>query len=443
MRTPTGIRNLLVRGFAGTLLLRLAGAGLAFGLQILLARLLGHGPYGVYILAFTTIATGALILKLGFDMATQRFVPGYRASDEWELIRGLLRESIRVVWCATGAGTLAIIAVATLLRPGANPTSTWTFCIAAVALPLMTMQHLVEARLLAFERVVLSRLAPEVIQPLLLGGLALAVVGARGGIGAPAAMACALTASGITLLFANLTLHRVAPRAFRGPARDDRRVWRSTAFQLTIFSTTMLVIGQIDVVAAGALLGPKAAASYATASRISRFVPFGLTAINIALAPMAARLFHAGRSDELQRVVLRAAAAIFVTTVPLAIGAVVFGRSLLALFGPEFVAGYGALVILTLGKVVNALCGPTAILLAMSGHQRDAILIAVGGAVLDGALLLILIPSYGLLGAAAATATTTVAWNLALLFTVRRRTGIHPTLFALLRALRTRPRPSE
>jgi O-antigen/teichoic acid export membrane protein len=220
-------------------------------------------------------------------------------------------------------------------------------------------------------------------------------------------------------------------------------VWRTTAFQLTVFSTTMLVIAQIDVVIAGALLGPEAAASYATASRISKFVPFGLMAVNIALAPMAARLLHEGRSDELQRLILRAAAAIFVTTVPLAIGAIAFGRPLLALFGPEFVAGYGALVLLTLGRAVNALCGPTAILLTMSGNQRDAMLIAVGSAVLDGSLLLVLVPSFGLLGAAGATATTTVAWNLALLFTVRRRTGIHPTLFALLRAGRGRPRPSD
>lgn len=438
MRVPAGIRNLLVRGFASAMLLRLAGAGLAFGLQILLARLLGHAPYGVYIFAFTSIVTGSLILKLGFDTATLRFVPGYRANDEWELLRGLLRESSRVVWAATGSGALLIIAVATLLRPGADPTSAWAFCVAAFALPLMTSQHLAEARLRAFDRVVLSRVAPEVLHPFLLGGVALAVTGAQGSLGAVAAMVCALCASGLTLLFSSFTLRRIAPRAFEGPARKDTRVWRTTAFQLTVFSTTMLVIGQIDVVAAGALLGPEATASYATASRISRFVPFGLTAINIALAPMAARLFHAGRTAELQRVILRAALAIFVTTVPLAIGAVVFGRSLLALFGPEFVTGYGALVILTVGRATNALCGPTGVLLTMSGNQRDATLIAVGSAVLDGSLLILLIPSFGLLGAAAATATTTVAWNLALLFTVRHRTGIHPTLFALLRAGRER-----
>jgi O-antigen/teichoic acid export membrane protein len=256
-------------------------------------------------------------------------------------------------------------------------------------------------------------------------------------------MVCALIASGLTLLFSSVTLRRVAPRAFHGPARRDTRVWRSTAFQLTIFSTTMLVIAQVDVVVVGVLLGPEAAASYATASRISKFVPFGLTAINIALAPLAARLLQAGRTDELQRVILRAAAAIFVTTVPLAIGAIVFGRSLLALFGPEFVTGYGALVLLTLGRAANALFGPTAILLTMSGNQRDAMWIAVGSAVLDGSLLLILIPSFGPLGAAAATATTTVAWNIALLITVRRRTGIDPTLFALLRGGRGRPRPSD
>jgi len=45
----------------------------------------------------------------------------------------------------------------------------------------------------------------------------------------------------------------------------------------------------------------------------------------------------------------------------------------------------------------------------------------------------VLIPGLGVVGVALATTVTMAAWNLALLVLVRRRTGIRPTLFALLR----------
>jgi O-antigen/teichoic acid export membrane protein len=433
MRPATGARDLLVRGSAGALVLRLAGALLAFGLQLLLARVLGHSQYGNFIFAFATVTTLSLILKLGFDTATLRFLPGYRAGGQWELARGLLRESSRVVWALAVCVALGLAAVAALVRPGADPGLAWTLCIAAAALPLLTVQHLAEARLRAIDRLTLARVPPELIQPVLIGVFVLSP--GRGGIGAEAAMVYTLIACAVTLLASTLAFRRAAPAPlFSGPARRESREWHRASLQLALYSTTMLVIGQVDVVIAGILLGPEAAAGYAIASRISKFIPFGLTAVNLAFAPLAAALFHDGRTRELQRVVTWAAGGILLTTLPLGAGVILYREPLLALFGAEFVAAQGALVILAIGRLVNAACGPTATLLSMSGHHGDAARVALGSALLDAALLLVLIPWLGVVGTALATTLTIVAWNLALLFLVRRRLGVRPTLFALLRA---------
>jgi O-antigen/teichoic acid export membrane protein len=241
-------------------------------------------------------------------------------------------------------------------------------------------------------------------------------------------------ASGVTLLASQLAFRRVAPPLARtGPAETDFAGWRATTVQLALYSTTMLVIGQVDIVVTGSFLGPEAAGSYATASRISKFVPFGMTAVNLALMPLVSRLFHAGQRDELQRVVSVAATGILAVTLPLGIGAIAFARPLLGLFGPEFVSAQGALVVLTVGRMANALCGPTAVLLTMSGNQRDAAAVALGAAALDAVLLLLLLPRFGMMGAAVATATTTMAWNFVQLPLVRRRTGIRPSVLPILR----------
>ncbi|MHC4225731.1 MAG: oligosaccharide flippase family protein, partial [Planctomycetota bacterium] len=75
--------NTLFRGASGALVLRLAGTGLAFGLQVLLARVLGLGPYGDYIYAFALVTLLSVLLKLGLDSATLRFLPPYLVRGEW------------------------------------------------------------------------------------------------------------------------------------------------------------------------------------------------------------------------------------------------------------------------------------------------------------------------------------------------------------------------
>lgn len=215
---PGGIARLFVRGAATTLTLRVAGAGLAFGLQVLLARLLGYEQYGEYILAFTVMVTLATILKLGFDTTTLRFVPVYRSRGDWVLLRGLLRESGRLVWTlAIGVALLSACAVA-YFRVRLGFDLAWTLVIATAPLQLLTAQHLFEARLRAFDRVALARILQEIQQPLLLAVLAFAIAYWGGSLGARDAVFCAVAAAVITLLTAALAFRSVVPpRPSRAP----------------------------------------------------------------------------------------------------------------------------------------------------------------------------------------------------------------------------------
>jgi O-antigen/teichoic acid export membrane protein len=52
-----------------------------------------------------------------------------------------------------------------------------------------------------------------------------------------------------------------------------------------------------------------------------------------------------------------------------------------------------------------------------------------GGALLNVVLNAVLIPPFGLLGAAVATAIATATWNLWMLVEVHRRHGLNPTVF--------------
>ena len=77
---------------------------------------------------------------------------------------------------------------------------------------------------------------------------------------------------------------------------------------------------------------------------------------------------------------------------------------MLELFGPGFAAGYPLLFLLVLGVVARAAVGPCESLLTMSGHQNVCAMVYALTLVVNIGLSMVLIPHFGLWGAAIATA---------------------------------------
>jgi O-antigen/teichoic acid export membrane protein len=90
---------------------------------------------------------------------------------------------------------------------------------------------------------------------------------------------------------------------------------------------------------------------------------------------------------------------------------------------------YPALVILTIGQFINALAGPVGYLMTMTRYQNEAALILVVSAGLNIGLNIFLIPAYGLIGAALATAGSMIFWNFAMVVLTKKRLKINPTIF--------------
>ncbi|HCX67714.1 MAG TPA: hypothetical protein DHK64_09320, partial [Rhodobiaceae bacterium] len=150
--------------------------------------------------------------------------------------------------------------------------------------------------------------------------------------------------------------------------------------------------------------------------------------------PKFAELHSAGKREELEAFVQGSTQWIFWPTVAAGVVLLLGGNFALGLFGANFDAGYPVLCVLMLGFLARAATGSTEYLLNMTGNQN-----AVGwtygvAAVANIALNFLLVPSFGLMGAAIATAISIVTSTLWLAVIVRRRLGI--TVFVLAGPIR-------
>lgn len=98
---------------------------------------------------------------------------------------------------------------------------------------------------------------------------------------------------------------------------------------------------------------------------------------------------------------------------------------MLAVFGPEFSASYLPMIILAVGQLLNVASGPVGTILSMSRQERF-VGIGMSVSVICNILLnYLLIPRYGINGAAIATAVSVGIWNLLMVVFAKRILGVN------------------
>jgi len=396
--------------------IRLAGAGVALSLQICLARMLGHAGYGQYAFVFAWLQLMLLFAQGGFSVAALRYLAEYRARREPSLLRGFLRRSSQI---ALGDAVVLALVMAgcamALGRSGAEGT-TYNFLIASAALPALSQLALAGATVRGLGFAIPGMLVGLVHPILLLGTLLIVVHSFPTPISPSHALLLNLAAAVGALGLVLAMRRRVERGLHQGSVPEFRtREWLSTATQMMIVSSLIYLQGRTGVLISGLLLDTHAAGTYAAMERVADVVLLGLTSVNLLVAPDFAALHAQGRRLELERHARLAAwgatTFMLVTLLPL----LLCGRPLLRLFGDEFVAGFPVLLVLLSGAAVNALCGSVGLLLNMTGHQREMLVVAVCSLGVNWILSLILIPRYGLMGTAVAFAVSMALWNVAML----------------------------
>jgi O-antigen/teichoic acid export membrane protein len=420
----------IARGAGWTLLSRALGGILGLAGQLVLARWLGAAGFGAYAVPLSVVAVLTFPATLGLDKATLRFLPEYMNAP------GLYRGFIRFAGTITIIGSLAAGAVAVLLGFGLSSFgSTYGAGVKAAAglgtlMPAIAMASAVaRSHGRAFVAVAPGELLRPAIVLFAVGGLIW--VGADGSaekalvlitIGAAAAL-------GIQFMVLRRDMGQIAP------CRPEymQRTWLGLALPMLAVAGLSLALAHGNIILVAALLEPSDAGAYVAAVKISALVAMVLTAANALAAPTYAQLHATGASHELATVVRHCAHLIFWPTLLVAGVTAIAGPWMLTLAGSEFASAYPALLVLIVGQLVNAGMGSVGYLTQLTGDQHGALFTLGVSAVVNLILSLALIPVFGIVGAALASATSMVLWNIWLHRRVVRRLGVYPAITDALR----------
>lgn len=422
-------RATLIRGSGGTFALKIGSVILGFAVSISLTRILGSHGYGIYAYAMAWVNVLAIVATLGMHGVLVRQMAIYQSQDRGDLLRGMVRFSTYV---AIGA-SLAILAIAYLgtwtWQDAIDPELRSALWTALLIIPVYALVKMRESAMMGLQRAVMGQMPNMLIQPavfLVLVWLAYLVI--NGALTPMQSLLLQLAAVFATLIVGSRWLSSTLSKIYsKNECHYEIRPWLASAMPLLFVQCMQVINNKANIVLLGTLDTMQSVGIYSVASQVSSLISFVLLAVNAPLAPVIARLHSNGETSELQKVITKSARLVLFVSLPIAVFFMLYGDWVLSFFGQDFTAGAQALAILATGQLINVAMGSVGVILVMTGHEKTVAASFSLAAALNLTLSAALIPQWGIMGAATATACSIIIWNTLLMLKIRRFLKIDTT----------------
>ncbi len=425
------LQNRLIKGAFGSFGLKIANAGLLLVISVILARLLGSQDFGIYAYAIAWSNLLSIPAVFGLDKLLVREVAIYRTRNQWELMRGLLDWSNRLVLMLSVAIALFAGTVAWSFGKANRQQMLLALCIAFISLPIASLRSLRLAAMKGLHNVVLGQLPEMLIAPLLLivlNGICYLILQEE--FNSTWVVTIYVVSISITFVIGAWFLHDSLPNAFKNvTAQYQIKNWISSALPLMLLGGMQIIYFKTDVIILGGLKGTESVGIYVVVTRLAQLITFMLGAVDSILAPNIASLYAEQKIEEIQYIVTKSTRIVLVISVVFTGCIVGLSDWLLLAFGTDFTQGKIALNILSLGQLINVITGAAGQLLLMAGYERFLTIISGISALLNIVLNILLIPRFGINGAAIATAISMIFRKIIVAIWAQKQLGINPTGF--------------
>jgi O-antigen/teichoic acid export membrane protein len=425
---PTGDRQIRHLATQSALLLSsgLFGYVGSFALAVLLTHSLGPEAFGVYVVAWGIAQTVAALGLMGADWILFRQGSHYHSMGDIPRLRATAHFALTLSGSALSVLGLGLFIVAPYLGDHVfhQPSIVPLLRMAALLGPVIGVGQTLLYATQAFGTIRDLAMVRNLLQPVVrLAAAAIAVGVTPTGLSAMVGILIAdalLTTSAAFLLNRRMGLFGSTSPIHRGQLiRFALPVWGSKVIETTRGQMFPILVGSIGK-------SCEHSGAFAVSRRIVAAPGSVIASLNQVYSPQASRLFLGERRDDLAVLFKSMGKWSFTLAFPLFCLTVAFPKQVLSVFGPGFGSSSSALVVLAVAMMFNFASGPVTTSLIVIGRSSLALIdyIFVLGAELSLAVLLI--PRYGLIGAATARLVGTAINNLVPMAQVWWSERIHP-----------------
>lgn len=416
------------------------GLLLQFIARLIIARYGLEANYGIFSLALVVLNFSMILASLGLHLGATRYIAYFRGKEEAAKVRGTISASLQLVTAASVIICIAIFfgAEAIALNIFHTIDLVPALRLFAIGIPFFTLINILSAIFRGFDRME----AQAYFQFILLNTLFLLLLLAAILLDLSFIAVFYAYLAALVLTFIALVVYTVKklpqPITF-----TDRQADASVRKELLIFSLPLLgtamftmIMVWMDTLMLGYFKTPEVVGLYNAAYPLAWFIQQPLAALGLIYTPIATGLYSQNLMAELRRNYTILTKWLSFLTLPIFLVLCLFPEAVLNLFfGSAYIAAAPALRILSLGLIVNNLLGPNGATLVALGESGFLMWSTLAGATANIVLNVVLIPPFGIVGAAIASAVSLILFNIIVMVKVYSLCRAQPLSKNLLKPL--------
>jgi O-antigen/teichoic acid export membrane protein len=410
--------------FLGTIL----GVGFKYLFELVVAKELGAELFGVFFFGFSIFKILERLAALGLNNGILRFVSLYRGENDEARIKGTVILSLKAVLLAGSSLAIGLIALSRSISSQFFPDMNIGSILVLFALGVVFtgITEIMVFSTQAFQIMKYKVLVRRIIEPGI--GLALLFVFLLMGWQIFGAALAFPIAPALGMVFAFLLMRKVIPYITQPTLRPIFETKRILSFSWPLFFVGFLDLmnNYINTLMLGFFKTSTEVGIYGATWRTAFVIPIVLESFNSIFAPIISDLFNREEKQRLEDLFKVVARWIFTVSLPITIVLIFFSREILSLWGSEYTLGATSLMIICLAQLINCTTGSVGFVLMMTGHSKINLINNFIGLVSTILLNLLLIPKYGVMGAALSLAIVIALINITRLVEVYILLKIHP-----------------
>jgi len=426
----------IAKGAGFVLMGTLIGRAFGYGSRIVIARFIGVDGYGLISLGFAALTIAASLAALGLSSGVTRYVSFYKGKEDKGRIKGTIISAIKL-------NSPISIVFALLLFFGAewisirifhDATLTPVLKIFSIGVPFLVLAQDLLSATVGFQEMRYQVYTNEVFQNIvkLLSIVTLVTLGfGVSGVAWGWVLAVILTPF-LAFYFLEKKVFPVFNTKIKAIPMEKEIF--SFSWPLIFVGIAGIVMGFMDTLMLGYFCTSYEVGIYNAAlptAQLINAIPRVFVGI---FFPVISELYARNKIEDLKNTYSIVTKWMFSLSFPAFLLIALFSDQIIKiLFGAEYVTGATALLILTAGFLIGTAVGPTDAILQAYGKTRIIMVTNYIGAAMNFSLNFLLIPVYGINGAAIATGASLVFLNIVNLFFIYRISKMYPFRLSYLK----------
>ncbi|AOV94435.1 hypothetical protein AQV86_00745 [Nanohaloarchaea archaeon SG9] len=418
--------NALAKGAGITAIGMAVSKALTYLFRVIVARFLGPEAYGQVELALMVAGFAGTVSLMALNSSLKKFIPEFRVNDEKAKIKGIVLSSLHLTIPLSLLATVVIflsadfIAVEIFNNPALIP------LIQVVAFkPLFgNMANIYLGTTIGYNKIFYKTLTRKIIQNivqlLVATGLIILNFGVLGA--AWGSLAGTVVAAVLGLYYMEKKVGPILTSSVEAVYQHKKILMYSSP--LVVSATISTIMGWADTALLGYLMSDFEVGIYNTALPTALLILLPHKAIG-SLAITSFSELKERSEEEVEKSLQAATYWVYALVFPTFLIMLLFSEQVLnVLWGSQYTQASLALSILAVGYLIDATAGRTGSLLSAKGRTNYILYNNIAAVTLNVGLNIALIPIYGIMGAAIATAASTILTNILMFIELWKKENI-------------------